>query len=156
MREPETLAAQLVELAPDGLIFADSGGVIREWNAAATRIFGHTRAEAVGQSLDLIVPERFREAHWKGYDAALAAARAKSAGQPLTTRSARKDGTAIYVELSFVIVTDAGGAAIGALAQARDITERFAREREERTRVRALEEQVAALGGATPPPAAGG
>ena len=151
MSAEDALARQLVEQAPDAMIFADGGGVIREWNAAATRIFGYAPAEAIGQSLDLIVPERFREAHWRGYDRALADARTKYEGQSLPTRSARKDGTAIYVELSFAIVKDANGTVRGALALARDISERFAREREERARVRALEEQLAALGGDRPP-----
>ena len=65
MTEAE-LAALLVEQAPDAVIFADREGTIREWNPAAERIFGYSRDEAVGQSLDIIVPERFREAHWRG------------------------------------------------------------------------------------------
>ena len=144
------LARLIVDAAPDAIIFADREGLIREWNAAATRIFGHTQEEARGQSLDLIVPERFREAHWRGYNRALAEGRTQSEGRALPTRSARKDGTAIYVELSFAAVQDEGGAILGALALARDITERFTRERDERARVRALEERVAALDAGQP------
>ena len=143
-----TVARLLIEQAEDGLVFADREGIIRAWSAGAERIFGFTRDEALGQTLDLIVPERFREAHWSGYDRALEAGVTKYAGQLLPTRSARKDGTAIYVELSFAIIHDTAGAVIGALAGARDITERFTREREERARLRALEEQVT---GGTPP-----
>ncbi|MCC7363696.1 MAG: PAS domain S-box protein, partial [Dehalococcoidia bacterium] len=55
------------------MIVADREGVIHVWNRAAERIFGHTAQAALGQTLDLIVPERFREAHWTGYDRALAA-----------------------------------------------------------------------------------
>ena len=151
MSEADAFARQLVEQAPDAMIFADSEGVIREWNAAATRVFGYAPAEAIGQNLDLIVPERFREAHWRGYDRALADGRTKYEGQSLPTRSARKDGTAIYVELTFAIVNDTNGTVVGALALARDISARFVSEREERERVRALEEQLAALGGGRPP-----
>ena len=68
----------------------------------------------------------------------------KYRGQSLPTRSQRKDGTAIYVELSFAIVKDDTGTVIGALAHARDITERFAREREQRDHIKELEAKVAA------------
>ncbi len=136
------MARLLLDQAPDGVIFADREGVIREWNAAAEAIFGHASAEALGQSLDLIVPERFREAHWTGFDRALEAGDTKYRGQALPTRSVRKDGTDIYVELTFTIVHDTDGAVIGALAHARDITERFAREREQRQRIRELEERL--------------
>lgn len=139
-------ARLLVEQGPDALVYADREGMIREWNAAATRIFGHTRETAIGQNLDLIVPERFREAHWRGYDRALAEGRTKYEGQSLATRSTHADGRTIYVELSFGMIEDAG-AIIGVLATARDITERFQHERDERARVRALEERVAAIDG---------
>jgi PAS domain S-box-containing protein len=135
----EQLAGLLVAQAPDGVIFADREGVIREWNASAMAIFGYAREEAVGQTLDLIVPERFREAHWRGYDRALADGDTKYRGQAMPTRSARKDGSTLYVELTFAIIHDGDGAVIGALAHARDITERFARERAERDRLRELE-----------------
>lgn len=143
--DPE-LAAQLIEQAPDAVIFAGNDGMVRSWNDGATAIFGHTADEAIGQNLDLIVPERFRDAHWKGYDRALAAGDTKYRGQALPTRSMRKDGTAIYVELSFAIVKDASGEVIGALAHARDITERFQREREQRERIKELEARAAPAG----------
>ena len=140
--QPAQLSGLLFEQAPDAMIFAGRDGVIRGWNDAATAIFGHAPGEAIGQSLDLIVPERFREAHWTGYDRALQAGDTKYRGQALPTRSVRKDGTSIYVELAFAIVKDADGEVIGALAHARDITERFERDREQRTRLRELEAQV--------------
>ena len=141
--DEHALARLLVTQAEDGLIFADREGMIRVWSAGAERIFGYPRAEAIGQTLDLIVPERFREAHWRGFDRALETGVTRYAGQLLPTRSARKDGTAIYIELSFAMIHD-GDAVIGVLAGARDITERFTREREERARTRVIEEQPAA------------
>jgi PAS domain S-box-containing protein len=130
----------LIEQAPDAVIFADQRGVIREWNPAAERIFGYSKGEAVGKSLDLIVPERFREAHWRGYDRALSAGQTKYSGEALPTRSARKDGSTIYVELTFAIVHDETGYVIGALAHARDITERWEQDRQQRQRIRELEQ----------------
>ena len=133
------LTSQLVEDSPDAMIFADREGVIRVWNSAAERIFGHRAEAALGQTLDLIVPERFREQHWTGYDRALTARATKYVGQSLPTRAMRADGTQITVELSFAIVLGADGEALGALATARDISERFEQERELRRRLRELE-----------------
>ena len=129
----------LIKQSPDAVIFADPEGIIREWNPAAERIFGHPSGEAVGQNLDLIVPERFREAHWTGYERALAAGETKYSGQALPTRSVRKDGSTVYVELTFAIIHDPQGKVIGALAHARDITERWAKEREQRQHLQELE-----------------
>jgi PAS domain S-box-containing protein len=138
------LASLLFEQAPGGIIFADRDGVIRAWNAAAERIFGFRREHAVGQSLDLIIPEQFREAHWRGYRRAIEEASTKYEGRHMPTRSHRADGSTLYVELSFSIVTE-GGRAIGALAHVRDITERFQRERENRKRMQELERRLEAL-----------
>jgi PAS domain S-box-containing protein len=128
----DNLPALLHAQAPDAVIYAGTDGVIQAWNAAATTMFGFSSEEALGQSLDLIIPERFRDAHWKGFERALADGTTKYSGQALPTRSARKDGTTIYVELTFAIIKDASGSVIGALAHARDITERFLKEREQR------------------------
>lgn len=140
-------ADAIIEQAPDALIFADRAGVVRSWNAAAERIFGHSAAEAVGQNLDLIVPEQFREAHWAGYERAVAEGVSKYAGQALPTRAARSDGEQIYVELSFSIAHAEGGEVVGALAMVRDITERFTADRAERRRVRELEAELEELRG---------
>jgi PAS domain S-box-containing protein len=122
----------LHHLAPDAVIFAGTDGTIQAWNGGATRIFGFSRDEAMGQSLDLIIPERFREQHWTAYDKALEAGETKYSGKALPTRSETKDGATIYVELTFAIIKDASGTVIGALAHARDITERYERERAQR------------------------
>ena len=126
------LATLLQDQAPDAVIFAGTNGVIEVWNSAASTLFGFSSDEALGHSLDLIIPERFRDAHWKGFERALADGDTKYRGQVLPTRSQRKDGTTIYVELTFAIVKNASGGVIGALAHARDITERFLKEREQR------------------------
>lgn len=133
-------AASLIDQSPDALIFAGTDGMVREWNAAAERIFGFTAAEALGQSLDLVIPEAFRSAHWTGYDRALGDRQTKYVGQSLPTRALTKAGREIYVELGFAIVLDENGEAAGALATARDITERFNRDRELRRELRALKE----------------
>jgi PAS domain S-box-containing protein len=126
------LYKRIVESAPDAVIFADRDGVIRLWNKAAETLWGYTASEAASHSLDLIVPERFREAHWAGYRRAMSTGETKYAGRALLTRSARKDGTAIYVDLMFAIVRDDGGAVQSALATARDATERYEKEKASR------------------------
>lgn len=143
------LVLALVQQSPDGSVFADREGVIRIWNDAATRVFGYPEEQAVGQSLDIIIPERFREAHWRGFNRALADRTTKYAGQALATRSARSDGTRIYVEMCFAIVLDANGEVLGVLSQVRDITQRFEDERASRKRLKELEDALAAQSSST-------
>ena len=137
------LQTDLLDQGPDAVIFAGTDGLVAYWNAAAERIFGHTSAAAMGQSLDIIIPEQYREAHWTAFDRALADGDTKYRGQSLATRSVRADGEKIYVELSFGIIKDAAGASIGAIATARDITERFTADREMRRKLRELEKAAA-------------
>lgn len=114
----------MVAQAPDALVFADREGVIRVWNDGAARLFGHPAAAAIGASLDLIIPERFRAAHWAGYRRAMESGVAKLGGRAMTTRSLHPDGRKLYVEMSFGMVRDASGQVVGSLAMARDCTER--------------------------------
>lgn len=142
MNEWTDLSRHIVEQMGDALIFADRDGVIRLWNAGAEALFGHTAEEAVGQSLDLIVPEHLRQAHWAGYHRALADGATKLGREPLLTRTARKDGTRMYVDMGLAVVTDEQGSVAGAVALLRDATERRNHERELRRRVSELEEQL--------------
>jgi len=116
--------ARIVADVPDALIYADAGGAIRAWNAGAETLFGFSAAEALGQSLDLIIPERLRAAHWAAYDRAMAAGRARLGAQVRTTRATPKDGRRLYVDMSFGVVRGEDGAALGSVAMARDATER--------------------------------
>lgn len=131
--------ASLIEQAPDAMIFADLEGIIRVWNPAAERIFGFAAADAIGKDLNIIIPESLQERHWTGYDRALAAGDTKYRGQSLPTKARRADASEIYVELSFAIIHASDGKVTGSLAHARDITERFERERAQRRRLRELE-----------------
>ncbi|HYD57240.1 MAG TPA: PAS domain S-box protein [Burkholderiales bacterium] len=106
----------------EALIFADRDGVIRDWNAGAHALFGHAPEEAIGRSLDLIIPEHLRAAHWRGYRDAIATGRTRSSGKPLLTRAVHKDGGKLYVEFAFRIVRDASGAVLGAEATAHPAT----------------------------------
>jgi PAS domain S-box-containing protein len=106
--------------------------VIRYWGGAAETVFGYSAADALGSSLDLIIPERFRRAHWDAYDSAIASGRTKYADRVLTTRSMRKDGSKLFVDLQFELVKDSTEVVFGALAIGRDCTARYLAERAQR------------------------
>ena len=137
------LAVAMVERSPDAMIFAGLDGMIGAWNPAAEHIFGHTAAEAMGQSLDLIIPERFRSAHWTAYDRALESGQTKTDGTPTMTQATHKNGETIYIEVGFRLVFDAAGKPIGAMASAREATQRFQRDREMRRELKELREGAA-------------
>ena len=123
------LCRAVLEQVPDALVFADREGTIKLWNARAEAIFGYTAGEAIGTSLDLIIPENLRAAHWHGYRQAIALGHTKSGGQALPTRATHKLGSKLYVELAFGIICDAQRGVLGAVATGRDITRRYLAER---------------------------
>jgi PAS domain S-box-containing protein len=133
------LCEAIVEQMPDALIYADRQGVIRIWNGGAEQVFGFRADDAVGKSLDLIIPERLRSAHWKGFQAALDRGRTSAGRRVRTTRAVHQDGRKLYVDLSFGLVVDAGGHPLGAVAIGRDCTERFLAEKVLRDRLAELE-----------------
>lgn len=134
---------RLVNQAPDAIIYADLSGTIRVWNTAAERMFGFIAETAVGANLDIIIPPSFREAHWRGFDRAAADSVTKYVGQALPTRALRADGTEFYVELSFAIILDDAGRSIGSVAHARDIDDRYVKDRARRKRLKELEAELA-------------
>jgi PAS domain S-box-containing protein len=115
--------AAVLEGLPDALVLADTAGTIRLWNAAAERLFGHPRAEAIGQSLNMLIPERFRPAHDAGFTRAVASGTLRTGTRVLRTRSNHKDGRRLYVDFTFALLKDAQGQGFGVYAQARDATE---------------------------------
>jgi PAS domain S-box-containing protein len=134
----------IVEQAPDAVIFADRDGAIRVWNHGAETVFGYSAAEVLGNSLDVIIPERLRRAHWEGFHRAIDTGQTKYGDRVLTTRSVHKDGTKLYVDLSFGLVRDAAGAVAGALAIGRNCTVRYLSDRALRARIAELEERAKA------------
>ena len=120
-------------------MFADREGVIRLRNLGAEVLFGFAPSEAIGASLDIILPERFREAHWSGYRRAVAAGEVRHGARVRTTRAIHRFGHKLYVELSFPLVKDATGAVIGSVAVGRDCGDRFLAEKAMRERLAELE-----------------
>lgn len=123
------LSDWIIEQTSDALIYASRDGTIERWNHAASQLFGFTNDEAVGQSLELIIPEHLRAPHWKGFDAAIASGNTRLGGHPTLTRAVRKDGQKLYVEMSFALVRDDAQQVIGSVAIARNVTERVEREK---------------------------
>ena len=115
----------LVEQAPDAVIFSDAQGLIRVWNTRAADVFGYSASEVLGGSMDLIIPQDLRKRHWKGFLEAIQRHRTKYGGRPMVTRALQKSGEPLYVELAFSIVLDESARALGAMAIARDVTQKY-------------------------------
>lgn len=122
---PAGLAESVLLQMAEAVIYSNRQGIIEIWNPAAEAMFGHSADQALGQSLDLIIPERLRAAHWRGFEAAMQSGRTRLKGQPTTTRALHRSGETRYVDMSFALVCDEHGQAIGSVAVARDATERI-------------------------------
>lgn len=140
--EAADLAERIIEQGADALIYADRQGRIRRWNPAATQLFGFPPEQALGASLDLIIPEHLRAAHWAGFEAAMDSGELRLQGRPTLTRGLHQSGRRLYVEMSFALVRDAHGRAIGSVAMARDVTERIEAERAARKAAQAAEDRT--------------
>jgi PAS domain S-box-containing protein len=122
----DDLSAALMVSNADAIIAADAQGVIRFWNPGAERVFGFTAADAVGQSLDLIIPERLRDRHWRGYHEVMRTGHSRYGdGDILAVPGVRKDGTRISLEFTIVPLRDGSGGLTGMGAILRDVTSRF-------------------------------
>ena len=138
-KDKNTLCRQIVETVGDAVIFADRDGIIRLWNRAAEGIFGYTEEEAIGQSLNLIIPERQRELHWKGYGKVMLDGVTKYGSETLSVPAVTKDGERISIEFTINLLRDGDGKVLGPVAVVRDVTARWVREKEMRLRLAFLE-----------------
>jgi PAS domain S-box-containing protein len=132
---------QLVDCSQDAILIADREGNIRYWNAGAERILGFTAAEAIGQSLDLFIPEKLRGRHWEGYHRVMASGETKYKTGLLSSPGIRKDGSQVSLEFSMVLLHDVNGAMQGCASIMRDVTERWLKEKELKQRLAACEEK---------------
>jgi PAS domain S-box-containing protein len=133
------LCRSIVEGAGDAVLFADREGKIRYWNAGAAAMFGWSAVEAVGNSMDLIIPERLRGRHWSGWDEVMKSGHTRYGRDLLAVPASRKDGSPLSIEFTIQLVWDDQGKLLGASAIIRDVTERFRRDREMRRRLAELE-----------------
>ncbi len=135
----EWLASTIIASSSDAILFSDREGIIRFWNSGAEQMFGVTAAEALGQSLDLIIPENLRGRHWDGYGRVMASGSSRYSTNLLSAPALHRNGTRLSTEFSMVMVKDETGAMLGVAAIIRDVSARWQREKELKERIAALE-----------------
>lgn len=129
----------LVREAPDAIIYANAQGSIAFWNKGAERIFGFSEAEAMGKSLDIIIPENLRQRHWDGFATTVRTGKTRyGAGDVLAVPALRKDGSRISIEFTILPFVDRSGRVLGMAAILREVTKRF-------EELKALRKEIAAL-----------
>ena len=133
---------QLVAGAGDSIIVADAKGAIVLWNKASERIFGFTEAEAMGKSLDLIIPERQRQRHWDGYDKTMETAITRYGTSLLKVPALHKEGRTLSIAFTVSLLQSPDGKVTGIAAFVRDETERFAEDRKLRARLNEAEQML--------------
>jgi PAS domain S-box-containing protein len=127
---PEHLAARILDGSPEAVLVCDRNGTVRYWNRGAERVFGFPKAEVVGASLDLIIPERLRARHWAGWETAMKTGTTTyDDGQLLAVPALHRDGPQISIEFSIQLLKDSNGQVEWVVAVLRDVTERFKREK---------------------------
>jgi PAS domain S-box-containing protein len=133
----------LVADADHAVIVADIDGVICFWNPAAEQIFGYSRSQALGETLDIIIPARLRARHWDGYRRVMRSGRTEYAGRTLAVPATRQDGTRISVEFTVTLLRDRTGVLWGIGAILRDVSAKWEAERELHRRIGELERELA-------------
>jgi PAS domain S-box-containing protein len=118
-----------VEALGDAIVVADASGAITVWNPAAERLFGLTQAEALGNSLDLIIPERLRERHWAGYERTMTSGETRYAHDVLRVPAVHKDGRALSIAFTVGLLNGPQGTVTGIVAVIRDETQSFTEKR---------------------------
>jgi PAS domain S-box-containing protein len=135
----EWLCKQIIDNTQDAIIFANCDGVIRLWNSGAETMFGYSAEEALGQSLDLIIPGRLRDRHWKGYFKTMSTGITRYDRQVLAVPAIRKDGSRISIEFTIVLLHDTKGNLLGPAAIIRDVTARWERDKAMKKHLATLE-----------------
>ena len=133
---------KLVNAVGDAVIAADASGAIIFWNPAATRLFGYAQDEAMGQSLDLITPQRHQKRHWDGYYKTMQTGKTKYGHDVLKVPAVHKDGHALSIAFTVALLHSPDLKVSSIVAVIRDETERFAEERNLRKRLTELESQL--------------
>jgi PAS domain S-box-containing protein len=142
----ERLSRRIVDEAPDAIIYADRDGLIQLWNAGAEAMFGYESGEAIGQSLDLIIPDKLRPRHWDGYHRVMATGETRyGATDLLAVPGLHKDGSRMSLEFSIAILRDDANQIMGIAAILRDVTKRWEQDRAAQQRIKELEAQVRAV-----------
>ena len=126
MNFSDALAKAVLSTNSDAIVAADKEGIICFWNPGAERIFGYARDAAIGQSLDIIIPERLRKRHWDGYHRVIKSGESRYGhGDVLAVPGIKKDGSRVSIEFTIVPLRDGAGELSGMAAILRDVTKRF-------------------------------
>jgi PAS domain S-box-containing protein len=134
---------RLVAAIGDAIVVTDASGAITLWNPAAERMFGFSQSEALGQSLDLIIPDRLRKRHWDGYHRTMLTGQTRYGTDLLKVPAAHKDGRALSIAFTVAMLHSADGKPTAIAAVIRDETSRFNEERRLRRRLADLEGRLA-------------
>lgn len=129
---------QIIDQAPDAILFSDREGTIRLWNRGCELVFGYSAAEALGRSLDIIIPEKLRGRHWEGYHKVMATGETRYGTELLSVPARHKDGHQLSCAFSIVMLKDDHGKPLGVASVMRDVTATFEREKQ-------LVQKIAAL-----------
>jgi PAS domain S-box-containing protein len=138
----EELCSQIVRACNDAIIYSDRAGIIRLWNAGAEQLLGFSAAEAIGQSLDIFIPESQRARHWEGYFKVMQTGVTRYAKDLLAAPALHKDGSRLSTEFSMTIIRDAAGEIAGTAAVLRDVSARWQKEKALRARLAELEKAL--------------
>jgi PAS domain S-box-containing protein len=142
----QSLCAGIVDQSSVAIIFGDREGIVRLWNTGAETMFGWTAGEAIGKSMDMIIPEKHRPRHWEGYDRVMETGITKYGQSVLAVPAFTKDGRKISVEFNVVLLKDAGGRVLGIAATMQDVTARWERDKALRARLAELEAKLKQAG----------
>ena len=136
---PDDVLAELMRGLADAVLIADPAGRIMFWNAGAERLFGWSAGEAIGQSLDLIIPERLRARHWDGWNQTVRTGVTKYGDTLLEVPAQGRDGRKMSIAFTVSLLTDRDSGAVSAVAAVlRDDTERWQQRREQRDEIARL------------------
>ena len=142
----QSLCEGIVDQSSVAIVFGDREGIIRLWNAGAETMFGWTAGEAIGKSMDMIIPEKHRARHWEGYDRVMETGVTKYGQSVLAVPASTKDGRRISVEFNVVLLKDADGRVLGIAATMQDVTARWERDKALRARLAELETKLKQAG----------
>jgi len=125
-----SVSLQIVNDAPDAILFSDREGTIRLWNRGAEMIFGYSADQALGQSLDLIIPEGLRKRHWEGYHQVMASGTTRYGAALLSVPAMHRNGHQLSCAFSIMMIRDENDVLIGIASIMRDVTATWQKEQE--------------------------
>jgi PAS domain S-box-containing protein len=136
------LARAVVTESAEAIVVTDPDGIIRLWNNGAARVFGYSAADTVGQTLDVIIPEKLRERHWKGYRQTMVTGHTRYGDRLLSVPATHRDGRRLSIEFSVALLRDETGRIVGISAIMREVSDRRNAEKALRAKLSELETRV--------------